>query len=193
MSVTDFFTYIYSLYSNFFSNVDLIYPRLWLGNRYISVDKDFITENGIDIIVNCTKDLPFIESDEVVMTRQIKMIRVPVDDSLLEKDLILMEEYFKTVIPELLDDYRQGKTILIHCFAGKQRSAILMAALLFQMFLDDTNGNQENYIDDEHKQRLENDVFTLILAKRPQAFTYGYRINFYKSFRRYFKMPKSFY
>lgn len=182
MTVTDFFTYIYSLYSNFFSNADLIYPRLWLGNRYISVDKEFIIKNKIDVIVNCTKELPFVELEQDQMP---KLIRIPVDDSLLEKDLILMEHYLKTVIPELIDDYRDGKTVLIHCFAGKQRSAIVMATMLFEMFLQDSNDNLENYIDNAHKQRLENDVFTLILAQRPQAFTYGYRINFYKTFKRY--------
>lgn len=185
MSVTDFFTYIYNLYSNFFSNVDLVYPRLWLGNRYISVDKDFISKNKIDVIVNCTKELPFVDD---IPNSEIKQIRIPVDDSLLEKDLLLMEEYLKVVIPELIEDYKNGKTILIHCFAGKQRSAIVMATILFEMFLQENKCNDENYIDSTHKQRLENDVFTLILSQRPQAFTYGYRINFYKTFRRYFNL-----
>ena len=42
-----------------------------------------------------------------------------------------MQDYFKIIIPLLLKKYiTEKRNILIHCQAGKQRSAILTAVLL---------------------------------------------------------------
>ena len=44
------------------NDADEIIPRLWLGNINASQDNDFIQREGIDVIFNCTKDLPFLDS-----------------------------------------------------------------------------------------------------------------------------------
>ena len=97
-----------------------------------------------------------------------------------------MEEYFKVIIPLLLRKYIvEHKKILIHCYAGKQRSAIVVAALL-KVLLDN------KYIDltEVPKDLTPNDQFNYIcnyiLLKRPQVFTYGFRINFEQSYKRHF-------
>lgn len=172
---------IIRIIKNIFEDVNLIYPRLWLGNINISKDISFIKDNQIDVIVNCTPDIPFIELEN---ENGIEKIRIPVEDSLLEKDIILMEEYMKSVIPQLIEHYKNNKKILIHCYAGKQRSAILMAALLFKLHQNDQNLNLIK-TNEKTKEELAEYVFSIILANRPQAFTFGYRYNFIKSFNRY--------
>jgi protein-tyrosine phosphatase len=165
---------------NIFEDVNLIHPRLWLGNINISQNRDFIINNDIDVIVNCTPNIPYLElnnHDCNNINKELIKIRIPVEDSLLEKDIILMEEYLKEVIPKLIEYHAQNKNILIHCYAGKQRSAIVVATLLFKIFTKDhtTLSNTE----------VSEKVFSIILSNRPQAFTFGYRINFLKSFNRY--------
>ena len=88
-----------------------------------SMDESFLRQNGIETIFNCTKDLPFHSS----MRRRY---RVPVDDNLEEEEIRNMELWSFEIIYKLLLEYKQGNTILIHCAAGMQRSAAVVAMFL---------------------------------------------------------------
>lgn len=176
-------TYIWNaIYHTLFSNANQIRPGLWLGNCFSAVNKDFLKKNNIDIVVNCTPDQPFLA--ETLVLHPITFIRIPVYDSLLEKDLILMEQYLKLIVPYLYNQHTQHhKNILVHCHAGKQRSAIVVATLLY-FFLTQ---RQDTFIDIKHltQPQIHAALFNYIIKKRPQAFTYGFRINFLKSFQRF--------
>lgn len=106
-----------------FNNADMIVPRIWLGNKNASMDEVFLRQNGIETVFNCTKDLPFHSS----MRRRY---RVPVDDNLEEEEIRNMELWSFEIIYKLLLEYKQGKTILVHCAAGIQRSAAVTAMFL---------------------------------------------------------------
>lgn len=190
---------------NFFktNSVDKIISRLWLGDYKSALDIDFLLNNNIDLIINCTPntnffyettDLNLLNSNIATKLRKIETYRIPVNDSLLEADFIRMEKYFKIVIPLLLRKYTiENKNILVHCYAGKQRSAIIVAALL--KVLSDNNyisvvpqvkkSNLSKYT--RNIQQYQN-ICNYIISKRYQAFTYGYRVNFESTFLRYFKI-----
>jgi len=106
-----------------YNNADLILPRIWLGNRYASMDEAFLRQNSIETVFNCTKDLPFHHS----MRRRY---RVPVDDNLEEEEIRNMELWSFEIIYKLLLEYKEGNTILVHCAAGMQRSAAVVAMFL---------------------------------------------------------------
>jgi protein tyrosine/serine phosphatase len=106
-----------------FNNADMIVPRIWLGNKMASMDEVFLRQNGIETVFNCTKDLPF----DSLMRRRY---RVPVDDNLEEEEIRNMELWSFEIIYKLLLEYKQGKTILVHCAAGIQRSAAVVAMFL---------------------------------------------------------------
>ena len=134
-----------------------------------------------------SKSYPFIfEINEEAKCLNLETYRIPVEDSLLEKDFILMEQWFDILVPIILEKYKEGKKILIHCFAGKQRSAVFTAALLKKIIESDIkiDGLEKNT---DQKKEFEN-IINFILSKRYQAFTFGYRINFKKSYERYFKI-----
>lgn len=188
----DFFSILHNI---FFVNANEILPGLWLGNVKSAHDKEFLIKNKIEVIINCTRDIPFINdmetidittesytdiTEEHVHLPKFTNVRIPVDDSLLEKDILLMQHYLTILLPTFIEYYNQDKKILIHCYAGKQRSAIVIAALLFKIRLD----NMESV----DKKELSQDVFKFIISKRPQAFTYGLRINFLKTFNRLFNL-----
>lgn len=178
---------LYSIYNLFFDSYSLIISNLWLGDISAAHNLEFIKQNNIDIIVNCTKNYPFIfEINQDAKCLNLETYRIPVDDSLLEKDFILMEQWFDILLPIILQKYKEGKKILINCFAGKQRSAVFTAALLKKM-LDNgvkIDGVEKNI---DQKKEFEN-IISFILSKRYHAFTFGYRINFKKSYERYFKI-----
>lgn len=170
-------------------SVDQIIPRLWLGNYKAALNLDFISKHNINYIVNCTPDIPFINNIyNIPNINYIETFRIPVYDSLLEKDILLMEQYFKIIIPLLLRKYTiEKKNILIHCHVGKQRSAIVVAALL-KVLLDYNYIKIDQIPNTKNKHNQFNYIYNYMLQKRPKVFSYGLRINFEKSFKRYFNL-----
>jgi predicted protein tyrosine phosphatase len=100
-----------------------IIPRLWLGNAKASQDEEFIKKNNITVVFNCTKNLPFSPSIP-------QKFRVPVDDNLEEEEIRNMELWSSEIAYRILTEYIQGRTILVHCMAGMQRSAASTAFFL---------------------------------------------------------------
>ena len=134
-----------------------ILPGLWLGNRKASQDTMWLKQNNITVIFNATKDIPFVSGIP-------SMYRVPVDDNLEENEIRNMELWSWEIVYKVINEYNQGKKILIHCAAGMQRSAAIMAMVLIAMYRCKTE-----------------DAIKYIKAKRPIAFL-G-QANFYKSIK----------
>jgi protein-tyrosine phosphatase len=105
------------------ANAHEIIPRLWLGNAKASMDEDFIRRNNIVVVFNCTKNLSF---SPIVPIKY----RVPVDDNLEEEEIRNMELWSAEIAYKMMNEYVEGKTILVHCMAGMQRSAASVAFFL---------------------------------------------------------------
>jgi len=104
-------------------NAHEILPRLWLGNIKAALDEDFIKQQRITTVFNCTKNLPFSPSIPI-------KYRIPVDDNLREEEIRNMELWSAEIAYKILAEYLDGKTVLVHCAAGKQRSAASVAFFL---------------------------------------------------------------
>jgi hypothetical protein len=106
-----------------FNNADQILPNLWLGNLKAAEDESFLKNAGIDVVFNCTKNLPFHPSIR-------RRYRVPVDDNLQEEEIRNMELWSYEIVIKMLNEYKSGRTILVHCHAGMQRSPAAIAFFL---------------------------------------------------------------
>jgi hypothetical protein len=123
-----------------------VLPRLWLGDYHASQDETFLRGNHIDVVFNCTKDLPF---SRVVKT----LYRVPLDDNLEEVEIRNAGLWAGEIAMKIRQHYIAGDRILVHCMAGRQRSAASIA-----MFLILHTG-----------ERTEN-IIKYMRSKRPVAF-----------------------
>lgn len=95
-----------------------------IPNLYLSNYRDVV--NSIDsdseyFVINCTKDLPMVKT-------KYGGTRLYVDDSPLSektmtKNLPLMTRYID-------DQLKKGHKVVVHCFAGQQRSAAVVATYL---------------------------------------------------------------
>ena len=107
---------------------EIIPGRLWLGGIRSALDEQFLMENKINVIFNCTKDIPFIQ-----LPQEMTYYRVPVDDNLQDEEIDNMQKWSPEIVFKLLKEHHAEKNILIHCAAGMQRSAA--ACIMFLMTL----------------------------------------------------------
>ena len=101
---------------------------IYLGNIYSSQNLNFIKENNITVIVNCSKNINFINYKNVFK------YRVNLDDDLSYNSICLMCFYMRDLIPIINEHINKKHKILIHCRAGMQRSAAFLAALLMYRY-----------------------------------------------------------
>ncbi len=153
-----------------------IIDRIFLGPFEAAKDLQYIQKNNIQVIVNCTKDLPNcfnylkvnLDNAPPDVAKWIKensyhieYYRIPVDDrdSLEENEIFYLNS--KEILPKIIELYNSGETILVHCLAGVQRSASFVAILISKL-LDIS---------------LE-DAISIIQIKKPNTFFFGSRYHF---------------
>ena len=103
-----------------------ILSGLWLGNIVDAGNRSFI--NSLDIVINCSKDINFL-------SKNTKNIRIPVDDNLEEVEIKNLLKFLPKITGFIHSALKKNKNILVHCHAGKQRSASVVAAYLIR-YLD---------------------------------------------------------
>ena len=92
---------------------------LWIGDTDILNSKKFMTDNHIDIILNCTQLFDFPDLD-------IQKIRLPFsNDKNSDTDLMLLRQN-KNKILSFIHDNINDKNILIVCYDGKSISPFIV-------------------------------------------------------------------
>jgi rhodanese-related sulfurtransferase len=100
-----------------------IIPGIWLGNRRAALNDKWLKEKNITVVFNASKDIAFSPKIQ-------KQYRIPVDDNLQAEEIRNMTLWSHEVVYKLMKEHNQGNTILLHCAAGMQRSAAIMAMYL---------------------------------------------------------------
>lgn len=131
---------------------DQIIPRLWLGNVHAAQDRHALAARRVNVIVNCTKNIPFVPAVPY-------KYRVRIDDDLSRREIDNMARALPQILPIIHAHWLAGDTILVHCAMGAQRSAIIVMAYLCQ-----------------YHGLSPREAYMLIRSKRPVAFFTG--INF---------------
>jgi dual specificity phosphatase 12 len=100
-----------------------IVSGIWLGNKRAALNDKWLIEKNISVVFNATKDVIF-------STKIKKQYRIPVNDNLQAEEIRNMTLWSHEIIYNLLKEYNSGATILVHCAAGMQRSAAIVAMFL---------------------------------------------------------------
>jgi len=109
------------MFSNQTNNYDQILPNLYIGNfRAPDYTSNF------DVIVNCTRDIPFSNSSK------IQYIRLPINDDPAETQNLL--EKAPDILERIRDALENRKRVLVHCYAGMQRSCALVAMYIMKYY-----------------------------------------------------------
>lgn len=162
-----------------------IIPGLFLGTAEFACDLEWLQDNAVSLVINCTKDTPMPETPNVLA------IRLYVDDvydaSPETKDVAFGTfEAHVVELVEMMHMYlKQGKTVYVHCLHGIQRSATLVCAYLVKY------GQQHIKTSSPTKlftaQYQLDKAIQFMLDRRPIVFCKGECINFAPVLKKYDK------
>lgn len=128
-----------------------IVPHLYLSN-YIdakSVPQDFF-------VINCTKDLPMVNSKYGT--------RLAVNDDLRPESIEIMRRNIPLMTRYIDEHVSKGQNVLVHCAAGQQRSAAVVAAYLIK-----------------YRGMSIDEAIKYVKSKKPDAFLSG--VNFIEALK----------
>jgi protein-tyrosine phosphatase len=110
------------------SAVEII-PHLWLGNIKASRNADFIKNYKVNCILNCTKNFDFYHD---ILPPNTQKIRIAVSDTGTEDANNALFSLLDKAVTYIQRQLISGNTVLVHCYAGKQRSPAVVAAYLIK-------------------------------------------------------------
>lgn len=101
------------------------------------------TEARDYFIINCSRDLPMLSP---------RGVRLPIDDAPNENGRML--DFFPRVTQLIRRKLNEGEEVIVHCWAGQQRSAAVVCAYLMRYY-DMTKERAMGFI-----RRMKNDAFS---------------------------------
>lgn len=131
-----------------------IVPGLYLSN-YLSAREVLLPNNML--VINCTKNLPMVKGGA----------RIAVNDDLQPNSIQGMTHSLPVIVPYIDKALSENRPVLVHCAAGQQRSAAVIAAYLMYKY---------EYTPEYAVQ--------FVKSKKPDAFLNG--VNFEKSLKDYY-------
>ena len=100
-----------------------ILSGLWLGNITDAKNLQFI--NTMDIVINCSKTIPF-------KSKGTRNVRVGVDDNLEPIEIKNLYLLLPKITEFIHSSLKKNEIIFVHCHAGIQRSASVIVAYLIR-------------------------------------------------------------
>lgn len=97
-----------------------------LTNLYLGDQQDAQQARGMihpSLVVNCSKDIPVYDPNTT-------SLRIPVNDDLQMESMEIMYSSIFTICAAIHASLQRNQNVLVHCFAGRQRSACVVAAYL---------------------------------------------------------------
>ena len=148
-------------YTNKYHEYDEIIPNLFIGNFH-----SLKYASKFAFIVNCTNNISFPKSCTNCM-------RISINDDPFDCDKMLIIMKRLDILEKIRNFVKNKQPVLVHCYAGRQRSACLIAAYLIYKY---------NYSIEQ--------AYKYIIFKRKEAFYYGKSYNFHKSLLNYIQLIK---
>jgi hypothetical protein len=100
-----------------------IISGIWIGNIDDSFNNDFIKDNNISILINCTLNYGFPDIEA-------KKLRIPLTSNLTPHEDISMLKKNKDKILDYIYDNIDTSNILIYCYDEKTISPLIISLFL---------------------------------------------------------------
>jgi protein-tyrosine phosphatase len=113
---------------NLIDRYNKIITNLYIGNHESPTDKEFLKNNNIKLIINCTKNFKYNLEDT------INIVRLDITDFNSPENNIIVALKINDIL-EIINIYiNSNEGVLVHCHMGQQRSAMVVACYLMKYF-----------------------------------------------------------
>ena len=109
------------------NHIDKVFNHLYIGNIYTALNTDILEEHNIEVVVNCTTDIPFLETDFIK-----DGYRCPLEDDKSKEQIDNMLASFDSILDIIRKHIENNQNVFIHCRAGVQRSATIVVGYLMK-------------------------------------------------------------
>ena len=106
------------------SSPSLIIDNIYLGSSFNAANYNELINNKISVIINVTKDISNFYEKE----KNIEYYKIPIYDINDESIIDYLENVYNFILKN------KNKNILIHCFAGRSRSAAVVLFYLIKKY-----------------------------------------------------------
>jgi len=158
-------------------SADEILDGVFIGDLVAGNDVKFLQKNHITYVINVS-NIIYPRNQAMIINKGIRIKNVSVRD--LPEDHDLLFKYIPELIESIRDERKNGK-ILVNCFAGRQRSAAIVACFLYKYVIISEN----QFLTEFSMKPWIDNIINFIQSKRPVCFTPV--ANFYDMITRYVK------
>lgn len=131
----------YDTFINLWIEPTWIIDNIYLGNGYNASNYKIIEEKNIKTIINVTKEI----DNYFEYTNEFNYIKIPINDT----NTSSLFNHFDTLLKYINKHQQNDGNILIHCFAGRSRSATIVTLYLMHKY----NMSLDNAIEYIKKKR----------------------------------------
>ena len=103
-----------------------VLPNLYISDYRTARNADYLAELGISVIINVAEELPPTAASTLP---NIEMFFIPFEDS-MDEQLFPEIDKIRLIVDESLS---KGKKVLVHCNAGRSRSAAVLLYILMTL------------------------------------------------------------
>jgi dual specificity phosphatase 12 len=103
-----------------------ICPGLFLGDEEAALDMRLHKKLQFALVINCSNHIPFVRYKDP----RTRYVKVPVEDNLRVTEVNKLATLLPITIAKIHETLADGKTVLVHCRLGRQRSAAVVSAYL---------------------------------------------------------------
>lgn len=171
-------------YENLYNKIPCaneILDGIFVGDIVAGNDLEFLIKNNIKYVVNLS-NMIYEQSQSNLKKHGIKIDNINIRDHVDDHDKLLLEIPF--IVKNIKENRKKGK-VLVNCFVGRQRSAIVVACYLYKnVFIADST-----ILTHESTIECMNNIINFIKNKRSIVFTP--RVNFYCMFFKYIQQDNT--
>ena len=180
-NVKYYYCYAYENVYNKIPCANEILDGIYLGDVVAGNDLAFLKKHNIKYVVNLS-NMVYEKNQDYLKENGITIKNVLVRDHPDDHEKLLLE--IPDIVKSMKEHRRNGK-VLVNCFVGRQRSAIVVACYLFKNVFC----NECHLLTTESIINNMDNIIAFIKSKRKIAFTP--KVNFYHMFFKYIEHEKA--
>tara|TARA_B110000208_G_scaffold37888_1_gene50122 strand:- start:1042 stop:1500 length:459 start_codon:yes stop_codon:yes gene_type:complete len=111
--------------------INEILPNLFISDSVTHTSNNFYNKFNINLIINCSKDLPDINID-ILTENNIEYIRIPVNEESSPDNCAILKSKIHEICDKIHLNIKNLSGVLIYCYSANQISPTITVAYILK-------------------------------------------------------------